>query len=72
MCLSMAVATIESLERLRGLQRDLLNLSENTIPNIDALCAELERHLTDFRTFLRKPLRSDASRKTIESGRWIG
>ena len=64
----MALTAAESLERLRALQRDLLSLSETTIPNVDSLCAELEANLEAFRTFVRKPARNDTSRSSVQSG----
>ncbi|KAL9081205.1 MAG: hypothetical protein Q9159_007383 [Coniocarpon cinnabarinum] len=59
---------MDAVERLQALHRDLLSLSDTTIPNVAALCAELEDHLDAFRNFVKKPARNDASRNTVQNG----
>ena len=56
------------LERLRSLQRDLLDFSESRLTNIDRLLSDLDAHIQAFRDLLDKPAKSDASRKTLNAG----
>ncbi|KAI5292612.1 hypothetical protein KEM52_006217 [Ascosphaera acerosa] len=57
------------LDTLRGLFQDLKSLSQATLPNLERLVLTLEATLGDFRNLLDKPLKSDASRKQIASGK---
>lgn len=64
----MARSSTESLVSLRGLQRDLLNLSETTVQNVTQLHDQLLSHITDFRNILNKATRNETSRKKLLSG----
>lgn len=59
---------IESLERLKGLHRDLVDLTEARLPNIERLLAELEAHIGELRSLLDRPRKNDKSRQALLSG----
>ncbi|KAI9720105.1 MAG: hypothetical protein M1828_005833 [Chrysothrix sp. TS-e1954] len=63
----MAGSGRDSLERLQGLHRDLLALSEERLPNVERLLGELEEHVEEFRGLLEKGSKSDASRQKLSS-----
>ena len=58
----------ENLEKLRNIQRDLLNLSETTLQRVEDLHASLQSQLKEFRGLLRRKPRNDQSRKSLLSG----
>lgn len=58
----------ESLQRLKGLHIDLVNITESRLPNIDRLVGELETRIDEFRTLLDKPKKNDKNRQIISSG----
>ena len=58
----------DALEGLRGLHQDLIALGESRLPNIERLWAELEARIDEFRRLLDKPPKSDASRRTLQTG----
>lgn len=64
----METSIAESVERLQGLQRDLHNLSEVTLPNIDRLWSELETRVDEFRRLLDEKPKNDQSRKALSAG----
>lgn len=62
----------DDLESLKGLHQDLIALSQARLPEIDRLCADLEAHIEAFRGLLDKPLKNDASRGVLNSGKALG
>lgn len=64
----MVLSGDDSLERLQGLQRDLISLSEFRLPNIERLWLELDSRIEEFRSLLDKKDRNEQSRKTLVSG----
>ena len=62
------MADDDSLVDLRGLHQDLVALEASRLRNIDRLWADLEARVNEFRQLLDKPLKSDASRKALQSG----
>ena len=64
----MPMADEGGLEGLRGLYQDLIALETSRLRNIDQLWTDLERRVGEFRQLLDKPSKSDASRKTLQSG----
>lgn len=59
----------ESLERLQGLQRDLISLSESRLANVERLWLELDAHVEEFRQLLDRKPQSEASRQKLLTGR---
>lgn len=57
---------------LRGLYQDLSALSDSSLVNIDRLRVELETHIDDFRKLLDKPIKNNASRQAVMSGKLGG
>ncbi|KAF7512175.1 hypothetical protein GJ744_002337 [Endocarpon pusillum] len=60
---------MESLERLQGLYQDLVAFSETKLANIERLWLELEASIEDFRQLLDKPLKNNASRESLMTGK---
>ena len=58
----------DSLEGLRGLQKDLSALDESRLRNVDRLWANLEARIEEFRVLLDKPGKNESSRKRVLSG----
>lgn len=67
----MALSGSESIERLQGLHRDLVSLSESRLPNIDRLWLELESRVDEFRDLLEKRPKNEKSREALSSGNEI-
>lgn len=63
------MADDEGLVGLRGLHQDLVALEASRLRNIDRLWADLEARVGEFRRLLDKAPKSDASRKTLQSGK---
>ena len=63
------MADDEGLVGLRGLHQDLVALEASRLRNIDRLWADLEARVNEFRQLLDKAPKSDASRKTLQSGK---
>lgn len=61
----------ENLASLRGLYQDLSAISDSSFLNVDRLMIELETHIQDFQKLLDKPAKSNASRQTVLSGKWL-
>lgn len=59
---------MDGLDRLRNLHRDLVQLNESRLPNIERLVTELETHIEDFKRVLDKAAKNDKSRHTLLSG----
>ena len=57
----------DSLERLQGLHRDLVSLTEDRLANVDRLLVELQSHVEDFRGLLEKKTKNDQSRQKLSS-----
>lgn len=64
----MELSADESLDRLKGMHRDLVDLTESRLPNIDRLLVELEDRVEELRNLLDKPKKNDKSRQTLSSG----
>jgi nuclear pore complex protein Nup205 len=64
----MAVGGFESLAGLQTLHRDLINLTESRLPNIERLLSELEARVEDFRALLDKKSKNDQSRQQLAGG----
>lgn len=64
----MDVSGSDSLERLQGLQRDLVSLSESRLPNLERLWTELDARVEEFRKLLDKKSKDERSRNTLSSG----
>ena len=59
----------DSLTALQDLYQDLIAISTSQLPTIERLCLNLEAHVSDFKRLLDKPVKSEASRKSLSSGR---
>ncbi|MCJ1247313.1 hypothetical protein MMC30_004527 [Trapelia coarctata] len=62
------MAAQDSLDALRELHQDLVDLSNSRLPVIDGLLINLESNIESFRKLLDKPSKNDASRKAVSSG----
>jgi len=60
--------SIDSLEALQGLHKDLQALAESRFANVERLSAELEEHIEELRNLLKKRGQSSESRTKLESG----
>jgi len=66
------MAAQKSLDALRELHQDLVELSNSRLPVIDELLINLESNIESFRKLLDKPGKNDASRKAVSSGMALG
>jgi len=64
----MALGGFDSLARLQTLHRDLINLTESRLPNIERLLTELEARIEDFRILLDRRPKNDKSRQQLAGG----
>lgn len=64
----MALSSTDSVIGLQTLHRDLINLAESRLPNIERLLSELEARVEDFRLLLDRKPKSDKSRQQLSSG----
>lgn len=55
----------EPLQRLKGLQRDLISLADKQVANVDRLSAELEASIGDLRRLFDKRKKSEESRRKL-------
>lgn len=62
------MAAQDSLDALRELHQDLVDLSNSQLPVIDGLLINLESNIESFRKLLDKSTKNDASRKAVSSG----
>jgi len=62
------MAAQDSLDALRELHQDLVDLSNSQLPVIDGLLVNLESNIESFRNLLDKSAKNDASRKAVSSG----
>lgn len=62
------MAAQDSLDALRELHQDLVDLSNSQLPVIDGLLINLESNIESFRKLLDKSAKNDASRKAVSSG----
>ncbi|KAI5304548.1 hypothetical protein KEM56_006365, partial [Ascosphaera pollenicola] len=62
------MAAQADLETLRGLFQDLSSLSKSALPNLERLVVALEATIGDFRNLLDKPVKSNKSRREVQSG----
>ena len=60
-----AMEAEDSLYRLQSLQRDLVAFTESGLSNIERLWVELSASIDDFRKFMDKKRRNDASRRQL-------
>lgn len=65
---TMEIPGSDSLERLQGLHRDLISLSESCLPNIERLWLELDSRVEEFRKLLDKKPKNESSRQSLSSG----
>ena len=61
----------ESLARLQGLHRDLINLSESRLANVERLWLELDAHVEEFRQLLQAKPKNEKSRKQLLTGQSV-
>ena len=59
----------DNLEALRDLHQDLVDLSTSQLPVIERLLVSLEANIEAFRQLLDKPVKNDASRQSVSSGK---
>jgi nuclear pore complex protein Nup205 len=62
------MATNDDLDGIQGLHQDLLALSENRLKSVERLVVELEARVDEFRNFLNKKAKNDASRLKLSQG----
>lgn len=59
-----------SLEALQLLHKDLLALSESSLPLLERLAVQLQNHVEEFQKLLDIPKRNNDSRQKLSTGRW--
>src|SRR5438045_8115868 len=59
---------LSSLEGLRSLHRDLQELAESKLVDLERLGYELDANLKAFRTLVDKPAKSEKSRQSVSKG----